>query len=380
MAGEGKVDATQSIFNSPQQMGALLDLLMGKQGTATATTTETVVNNPGSTATDVSSGGTSGETVTINPGDISYLQQLYSELQGANYNGILEQIFQQAAGSIPGFQAAFQNSVGARSGGNSAVNAMLQRLLQQTTTSAQSQLVEQLLKNQTIRQNIGQGIAQATRGTVQTRRGYQSPQTITRTQAPSQSRQVQQAIPQQQRQDNRMKEMLVLAGLAKGGEFLKGMFGEKKGASGAGQADAAESGEAPAMSTTPVNVSSVPMTSAAAPVWAGPDFQNIYAQQQMPFFDNNQSFDFNSPVFDLPSYDAGAGYDFGDVFGNAFLDTWQPAATQDQVDNFDWGSWLDDQDQALFDAGWGEQGYTDALPVFDEAALSDWDEGSWDWW
>lgn len=363
MAGEGKVDATQSIFNSPQQMGALLDLLMGKQGT----TTETVINNPGGTSTDVTSGGTSGETVTINPGDISYLQQLFSELQGANYNGILEQIFQQAAGSIPGFQAAFQNSVGARSGGNSAVNAMLQRLLQQTTTSAQSQLVEQMLKNQTIRQNIGQGIAQATRGTVQTRRGFQSPQTLTRTQAPSQSRQVQ-TIPQQ---DNRMKEMLILAGLAKGGEFLKGMFGEKKGASGAGQADAGEAGNTPAMSTTPVNAAAVPMTSAAAPVLMSPDFQNIYAQQQMPLFDNNQSFDFNSPVFN-----DGAGYDFG----NNFLDVFQPAATQDQVDSIDWGSWLADQDQALLDAGWGEQGYNDALPVFDSGALSEWDDGSWDWW
>lgn len=368
MAGEGKVDAAQSIFNSPQAMGSLLDLLLGKQGS----TSEVVTTNPGGTSTDVQSGGTSGETVTINPGDISYLQQLFGEMQGADYNGILQQIFQQAAGQIPGFQQAFQNSVGARSGNNSAVAAMLQRLLQQTTTSAQSQLVEQMLKNQSIRQNIGTAIAQATRGTTQTRRGFTSPQTVTRTTAPSQTRQVQ-TVPQQ---DNRMKEMLVLAGLAKGADFLKGMFGEKKGVSGAGQDAAADNTDAPAMSTTPVNVSGGVMTSAAVPAITSPDFVNIYAQQQMPYFENNMSFNPMDSAF--TGMNDGWGYDFGD-FAFDLIDTSWQAATQEQVDNFDWGSWLSGQDQALADAGWGDMGYQE-MPVFDAAALEQWEAGDLEWW
>jgi hypothetical protein len=112
------------------------------------------------------SGG--GQTTTTNPGDISYLQQLFGEMQGADYEGLLARIFQQAQGAIPGLQAAYSNAIGARSGNNSAVAAALQELLKSTTIEAQNNLVSQTLQNQNIRQAAGGNIAQATQGTRQT--------------------------------------------------------------------------------------------------------------------------------------------------------------------------------------------------------------------
>lgn len=91
------------------------------------------------------------------------LQQLLAQLQGADYSQLLNSIFMQAGGAIPGLQAAYSNAVGARSGNNSAVQANLERLLQQTSMLAQQKLVEQQLQNQQIQADVGGNIAQATR-------------------------------------------------------------------------------------------------------------------------------------------------------------------------------------------------------------------------
>lgn len=77
----------------------------------------------------------------------------------------LESIFQQAAGQIPKFSAAFANAVGARTGGNSAVQAALSDLLSQTTLAGQKQLAEQDLQRQQVAANAAGNLAQATRGT-----------------------------------------------------------------------------------------------------------------------------------------------------------------------------------------------------------------------
>lgn len=109
-------------------------------------------------------GGTKTTTST-NAGDTAALQAALSGLQGADYNAMLQSIFQQAGGQIPGIQAAMSNAVGARSGGNSAVQAALQKLLQQTTLSAQDQIAKQQLANLQQQVQAGQAVAQATKGT-----------------------------------------------------------------------------------------------------------------------------------------------------------------------------------------------------------------------
>lgn len=112
-------------------------------------------------------GGTQ-TTATSNPGDIAALQATLGQLQGADYNAMLQSIFQQAGGQIPGLQAGLSNAVGARSGGNSAVAAALQKLLQQTTIAGQEQIAKQQLANQQTQVQAGNAIAQATKGTQQT--------------------------------------------------------------------------------------------------------------------------------------------------------------------------------------------------------------------
>ena len=110
-----------------------------------------------------------GQQTTTNssPGDISALQSTLGQLQGADYNAMLQSIFQQAAGAIPGIQTGMANAMGARSGSNSAVQAALSKILQQTTVAAQDQLAKQQLQNQMAQVQAGTGIAQATKGTQQ---------------------------------------------------------------------------------------------------------------------------------------------------------------------------------------------------------------------
>lgn len=114
--------------------------------------------------------GSPAQTTTISPGNIAPLQQLMTQLQGADYQGLLQQIFQQASGSIPGLSQAYSNAVGARTGGNSAIAGNLERLMMETTLAAQKQMVDAQLQNQQIQANVGGNIAQATRGTTQTQR------------------------------------------------------------------------------------------------------------------------------------------------------------------------------------------------------------------
>ena len=113
-------------------------------------------------------GGSGTGTTTTSPGDITALQQLFGQLQGANYQGLLESVFQQAAGQIPRLQAAYGNAVGARSGNNSAAAAALQELLKATTIEAQGQLANQQLQNQQVQANVAGNIANATRGQTST--------------------------------------------------------------------------------------------------------------------------------------------------------------------------------------------------------------------
>lgn len=106
-----------------------------------------------------------GATTTTNPGNINPLQQVLAGLQGQDFNALLQSIFQQAGGQIPGLQAAYGNAMGARSGGNSAVQAALNELLKQTALAGQQQIAQQQAQNFQTQGQAAANIAQATRGT-----------------------------------------------------------------------------------------------------------------------------------------------------------------------------------------------------------------------
>lgn len=91
------------------------------------------------------------QTATTAPTNTAPLEGVLAQMQGVNYDQLLQSIFQQAAGTIPGFQAAYSNAAGARSGRNSAMEAALQNLLKQTTVESQKQVAtlnQQNLANQ----------------------------------------------------------------------------------------------------------------------------------------------------------------------------------------------------------------------------------------
>lgn len=106
-----------------------------------------------------------GKQETTNPGNIAPLENVLAQLQRQDFNALLQSIFQQAAGQIPGLQAAYGNAIGARSGGNSAVQAALNELLKQTTLAGQQQVVQQQNQNLQTQQQAAANIAEATRGT-----------------------------------------------------------------------------------------------------------------------------------------------------------------------------------------------------------------------
>lgn len=110
----------------------------------------------------------SKQTTTTSPGDTAALQAVIGQLQAADYTQMLQSIFQQAQGAIPGIQRGMTSTIGARSGNNSAVAAAMQKLLQDTTIAAQKQIADQMLQNQQIQAQAGNAIATATRGTSQT--------------------------------------------------------------------------------------------------------------------------------------------------------------------------------------------------------------------
>ncbi len=113
-------------------------------------------------------GRTGTQTTTQSPADIAGLQALQQQLQGADYNALLQSVFQQAAGAIPGLQSAYGRAVGARTARNAPVQAALNELLKQTTVAAQDKIAQQQLQNQQIQAQAGQAVAQATKGTTQT--------------------------------------------------------------------------------------------------------------------------------------------------------------------------------------------------------------------
>lgn len=106
-----------------------------------------------------------GTKTTSSPGDTSALQSTLGQLQGTDYQAMLQAIFNQAGGQIPGLQQALGNAMGARSGGNSAVQAALQKLLASTSTNAMDQVAKLQAQNMQTQANVGANIAQATQGT-----------------------------------------------------------------------------------------------------------------------------------------------------------------------------------------------------------------------
>lgn len=106
-------------------------------------------------------GGQKATTTTT--ADTGALQGVLGQLQNADYQQLLQSIFQQAGGAIPGLQAARANAVGARTGGNSVAATAMDKLLQDTVIKAQQQIAQQQLANQNLQIQAGQGIAGATR-------------------------------------------------------------------------------------------------------------------------------------------------------------------------------------------------------------------------
>lgn len=109
-----------------------------------------------------------GTQQTTNPGNVAPLQDVLSKLQGQDFNALLQSVFQQAGGQIPGLQQAYANAIGARSGGNSAVQAALNELLKQTTLAGQQQVANQQAQNLQTQQAAAANIAANTRGTKST--------------------------------------------------------------------------------------------------------------------------------------------------------------------------------------------------------------------
>lgn len=105
-------------------------------------------------------GGT--QSTTNNTGDASGLYSVQNDLKNQDFGQMLQSIFQQASGQLPGLQARLSNAVGARTGNNGAVQAALQKTLQNTTLAAQQQIAQQQSQNLATRGNVAGQIANAT--------------------------------------------------------------------------------------------------------------------------------------------------------------------------------------------------------------------------
>lgn len=108
-----------------------------------------------------------GTKTTTNAGDTAALQSTLAQLQGQDFNALLQSIFQAAGGQIPGLQAAYGNAVGARRGGNSAIQAALNALLSQTSIAGADTVAKAQAQNLQTQANVGSNIATTTRGTTQ---------------------------------------------------------------------------------------------------------------------------------------------------------------------------------------------------------------------
>ena len=108
-----------------------------------------------------------GTRTTTSPGDTAALRQLLGQLQGADYQGLLDSVFQQASAKVPQIQVGLANALGARSGTNSAVASALLDLQKQTSIAGLDAITKAQLQNQNIQQAAAGNIASATRGTTQ---------------------------------------------------------------------------------------------------------------------------------------------------------------------------------------------------------------------
>lgn len=113
--------------------------------------------------------GTIGGTKsTSNPGDITALQQLMAQLQGADYSQLLQGIFQQANAAVPALQNSYAGGTGSRTLGNQPLQAALQKLMMNTTLAGADQITKAQQANQQTQAQVGNSIAQATAGTQKT--------------------------------------------------------------------------------------------------------------------------------------------------------------------------------------------------------------------
>lgn len=101
-----------------------------------------------------------GQTQTTqSSANTQQLQQILSQLQGQDPQALLQSIFAQAAGQMPGLQARYSNAVGGRTANNGAVQASLEKLLADTTIQAQQKLADQQLKSSQIQSDIASTMA-----------------------------------------------------------------------------------------------------------------------------------------------------------------------------------------------------------------------------
>lgn len=317
---------------------SLVNLMNSGRGAASGSTTQT----GGSTTTQSGGGGTSSSVSTMNPGDTTALRALLAELGGADYQGVLESIFSQAGGKIPGFTAALGNSMGARSGGNSAINAMLQKLLVETALQGQQQTADLGLRNANIRAQLGANIAQATRGTRQTQRTVQSANPVRTVTTPSKS------VTTPAKEPYGIGEMAGLLAVLSG---AKGIYGEmKKGASGDPIASVTSTGS-DISSSGEINPGAFTFTS------DGPGIMPMGADN------NGQILSFSG----APNYFQG-GPSF--VGGDSSAFSFDGGSSLDLGSNFDWGS--------VFDFGSGDDQVVD-IPALDLGSGSNmYDDINWD--
>lgn len=287
---------------------ALMNVMNSGRGAASGQVTQ----SGGSTTTQSGGGGTSSVSSYTSPGDISALQALLGELGGADYQGVLQSIFSQAGGKIPGFMAALGNSMGARSGGNSAINAMLQKLLVETSMQAQQQTADLGLRNATLRANIGGNIAQATRGTHQSQRSVQSANPVRTVTTPARS------VTTPNKEPYGIGEMAGLLGLLSAG---KGIYGEMKKAAPGDPVAAAPVASGEISGQNYLSPGVFPITS------DGPSFMPMGADQfgQINGFSNAPNMLSGGASFVTPGLgnfnldDGGGDYNFGDFdWGNVF--------------------------------------------------------------
>lgn len=113
-------------------------------------------------------GGQKGTTTV--QGDTGALNSVIGQIQATDPAALLQSIFSQAGGQIPGLTAARSNAVGARTGGNSVSGTAVDKLLQDTVLKAQQQLMSQKLQQQALQVQAGTAIAGANK-TQQTQQG-----------------------------------------------------------------------------------------------------------------------------------------------------------------------------------------------------------------